>query len=562
EYEIWMRRHERLEAQLAKFRRPGASTQGPIFSILLLLNENHPTCLRHSLESVFAQTYPKWELLLITRSMGVPPMSNPSENAHDIHSAPEPALQPLLNDPRVKQISQSSTQTITATLNTALQQTQGEYLILLTDGDELAPHALDVIAEELAQKPTDFLYSDEDKLDQAQKRSSPFFKPDWSPEYFLGTMYTGQLGVYRTSLVRQIGGFRPDYEGAFDYDLALRLTLQTNAITHVPQVLYHRRKSVQRDSAAERRAVEDHLRSRQRQATVLPGWGERFHEVRYAINDRPLISIIMASACRLVQIPRSSAEPGSTQQGYWSLNCFEAIRRLATYDHLELILLTPPQIDAALADKLDSLGVIRKPYQEPFNFSMATNQGAALAEGEQLLLLNDDTEPITPQFIERMLSFSQQPEIGAVGAKLLFSDETIQHAGVVMPECMPGHPFYGSLRYSSGYHGSAQTHCNYLAVTAACMMTRRAVFQQIGGFDESFYMNFNDVDYCLRAIQKGYRIVYQPAAELYHHESMSKPPIHPDELRQFRRRWSSVYDHDPFYNVNFQPGFRKYLLPT
>jgi O-antigen biosynthesis protein len=527
QYETWIRRHERLDERIQQFTHLADLQNEPIFSIILKIRDASDTEIRTAIESVLRQTYGRWELWI-------------------------PSNVFKTNDPRIKTME-------TGGLNAVLAKASGEYVMLLESGDQFARHALHAIADELHKEPAlDFLYTDEDTLDNNVRRD-PFFKPDWSPEYLLASMYIGQLAVYRTDLIRQLGGFREERGNVLDYDLALRVTAQITRIGHLPEILYHRRSGFHRDSAADIQAVENHLQSQGRKATVRRSPHGESHEVQDSLTGRPMVSIIMASACKPVIIPATSSNQ-TAGAGYWALNSLRALRQRATYDCLEIILLTPPQIDKELADALDGLNIIRDVYQQPFNFSAATNRAAALSHGEHLLLLNDDTELIARDFIERMLSFSQQSEIGVVGAKLLYGDGTIQHAGIVMPACSPGHPFHDKPRFSDGYHGSPRVHRNFLAVTAACMMTRRSIFEELNGFDESFHMNYNDVDYCLRAVQKGYRIVYQPAAELYHHESMSKPPIERSELRAFQKRWADICPYDPFYNCNFRPEYCDYVL--
>jgi GT2 family glycosyltransferase len=254
--------------------------------------------------------------------------------------------------------------------------------------------------------------------------------------------------------------------------------------------------------------------------------------MRFAISGRPTVSIILASACRPIR--RRGADT------YWLLPCLESIRRRTTYENYEILLLRPPKVSTDLASELSRRAVRGLSYGDTFNWSAAMNRGAAAAGGDFLLFLNDDTEVLSPQWIEAMLSLAQQPGVGAVGAKLLYPDGTIQHAGVVMDDGVPGHAFARFPDDDPAIRSLTGTVRNCSAVTGACLMTPAGIFHQLGGFDEAFPLNYSDIDYCLKVVRGGRRVVYTPAARLIHHEAQTKTGEPPGELAEFRRRWSDA----------------------
>jgi GT2 family glycosyltransferase len=434
-----------------------------------------------------------------------------------------------------------------------LELARGQYVALLDHDDELAEQALFRMAEAIVRDPSlEMLYSDEDKLTTEGRHVDPFFKPDWSPEYFLACMYTCHLGVYRTERLRQIGGWRSSFDGAQDYDLVLRLIAGQPRIHHVPDVLYHWRTIPSSTASGAQAKPEAHLRARRalqayldstgRGGRVEDGPSTGFHRIRYAIQGNPKVSIVIPSACRTIQF--------RGRQSWFVLECVSSIRRLSTYGNLEIIVLDNGDMSVELCEALKPLVIRRLPFTEPFNLARKMNVGARAAGGEQLLFLNDDVEVITPDWIESMLEYSQWPEIGAVGAQLLFPNNTQQHTGVTVLNGNPGHPFYQFPASHPGYFYSSQVHRNWSAVTGACLMTRAEVFQAAGGFTEEFPLNYNDVDYCLKLRDLGKRVVYMPYARLYHHESVTKTGTFAHELEAFKRVWLERLGRDPYYNPN------------
>jgi GT2 family glycosyltransferase len=540
-YDLWRQRHPLTGRQRRQMQAAcRALVDPPQISVLLPVYNVEEVYLQKAVESVRRQIYPHWELCAV---------DDGSSAAHVRRVLSRYARQ----DPRIKVAFHERNQGIAAASNSALALSSGEYVALLDHDDELAEHALFRVAEVLtADRGLDMVYTDEDKLEPDGRHVEPFFKPDWSPEYFLACMYTCHLGVYRTALVRDLGGFRSAFDGAQDYDLVLRLTTHTKRIHHIPEVLYHWRRlptstatsghAKPGASDACRRALESHLADTGRAARVEPGTAPGVHRVRFALTERPRVSILIPSACRPVSLA------GDTP--YYALRCVESIRRLTTYDNYEILLLHNSPVPSDLAAELRRLDVTASAYDRPFNWSAVMNLGAQRAEGTQLLFLNDDTEVITPDWIESMLEFGQQPEIGAVGARLLFPDGRLQHAGVAVLEGIPGHPFYLAPAAEPCYFCSNIVHRNCAAVTGACLLTPADVFRRLGGFDEELYLNYSDVEYCLRVLKHGLRIVYTPHAQLYHHESATQTGAAEEELAAFKERWARDWRADPHYNPN------------
>jgi GT2 family glycosyltransferase len=498
------------------------------------------------------QNYPHWELCV----------------ADD--GSTDARVRPVLEeyakrDPRIRVVCLGENRGIAAASNAALELAEGDYIALLDHDDRLAEHALFRMAEAVvADREVDFLYSDEDKIDTDDRHVEPFFKPDWSPEFFHSCMYTCHLGVYRTSLVRQLGGFRGGFDSAQDYDLVLRLIEQTKNIKHVPDILYHWRKSSQ--SAAQcvtakpqapeagRRALQEHLGRTGKPGTVEPGALPGLHRVRHAILGQPKVSIIIPSACRPIQ------QRGG-KSTYHIVRCVESIRQKTTYGNFEVLLVHRDEdMTPDLIAQLDWLAVRRVSYGGDFNWSAAMNRGAAAAAGDHFLFLNDDTEVITPDWIESLLGFSQQPEIGAVGAKLLFANGELQHAGVLVADGTPRHAFYRFPGPFPGYFSNVLVQRNCAAVTGACLMTRADLFRSLGGFPEELALNYSDIDYCLRVLGRGRRVVYTPYAQLHHHESSTKAGTFEVELNAFRERWQGKWPADPYYNPNLSSHFHDYRI--
>jgi GT2 family glycosyltransferase len=537
-YEAWRRRRALTPADRERMQSEIAAMSGPPV-ISLLLEGGESSRLRTTIDSVRQQIYPHWELWLMGESL---PLDQ--------------------GEGRIRRLPNAASDT--AALNHALAGATGDYVLLLDSGDELAEHALFRLAQTILQdRHPDLVYSDEDRLDAAGRHHNPFFKPDWSPEYVLAMPYTGRLAAFRSVLVREVGGFRFEFAPAHEYDLVLRMAEQTDRISHIPDVLYHRAEKGPADTLnpaapqthasleeAARRALIRHFESVRRPATVIPGPAPLTFRSRYLLRGRPRVSVIIPTAYRDLTIQGKLAS--------YVERCLTVLRGRSTYPHYEIILLDNGECPAELRDRLAEWGVRRSGYPLPFNWAGAMNEGARLAGGEHLLFLDDDTEVQTPDWLEAMLEFSQQREIGVVGARLQFPDGRLQHTGVTVLGGTPGHPFYGLPASHPGYFNSNLVPRNYSAVTGACLMTRREVFQELGGFDESFATNFNDIDYCLQVRASGRRVVCCPHARLIHYETATKTSYPDTELITFRQRWGR--QRDPYYNPNLSSRYHDFRL--
>nr|RNJ71212.1 MAG: tetratricopeptide repeat protein [Leptolyngbya sp. IPPAS B-1204] len=560
DYERWLEQHNPTAADLQRMAEVAVTfTYQPLISILMPVYNTPEPFLRAALQSVLDQVYQHWELCI----------------ADDASS--EPHIRAILNayvaqDSRIKVAFREQNGHISAASNTALAQAEGEYIALLDHDDVLAPEALyEMVALLNRHLEADMIYSDEDKLDPQGHRTHPFFKPDWCPDSFLSRMYTCHLGLYRRQLVERVGGFQVGYEGSQDYDLVLRLSEQTNRIFHIPKVLYHWRMhptSTASDQTtksyaeiAAKRAILNACSRRGEPARAVitqpefPG----VYIVRYQITDYKPVSIIIPTRNLGAILDR----------------CLDSIFQKTTYPNYEIVL-----IDNG-SDEIETLRVISKWEQSeperfnshtldiPFNYSTINNYAVTQAKGDYLLFLNNDVEVITPDWIEAMVEQAQRPSIGAVGALLLYPDATVQHAGVVLGiGGIAGHSHKYFSSNNHGYFSQLVSVNNYSAVTAACLMCRRELFNQTTGFDPSLAVAFNDVDFCLKLGQLGYRNLYLPHVVLYHHESKSrgtedtleKQRRFRQELETMRQRWGDLLLQDPCYSPHLTLEREDYSL--
>jgi len=449
-------------------------------------------------------------------------------------------------------------------VNYALSRASGDYVAFLDGGDLLHPEALER-ALDLGRDPgVDIVYTDEDHVGP-DGRAEPFFKPDWSPERLLGHNYLGRLALLRHGLVDDVGGVRPDAGDAWEYDLILRATHAACQIEHVTKPCYRRRSDgaapTPTQLEATRQALDRHLARRGLAATAEPGPDRQTFRVRPQLVDTPRVSVIIPAGGSLRRINGETVDLVS--------NCVESIVRESTYENYEIVAVlddavgpgTRTRLEAAAGDRLHVV-----PYQEPFNFSRKVNLGTLHATGDVLILLNDDTAVLDPDWMEAMLVFAQDPQVGAVGAILRFADRRYQHTGVVIIDGDPGHPYYGFPPDFAGYRDNLRVPANYLAVTAACLMMRRSVFMEVGGLSTSFPANYNDVDLCLKVRRAGYRVVCTPEAQLFHYESSSRGvgAVADDEMERLHNRWASDLRRDPYYSPHFLPSanFQVPVVPT
>jgi len=546
-YAAWVEEFDTLDEadHAAITARIAALTSRPRISVLMPVFNTPEKWLRRAIESVREQLYPDWELCI----------ADDSSTRPHVHRVLEAAA---ASDPRIKVTFRDVNGHISAASNSALEMATGDYIALLDHDDELAPHALYMLAEEIAQHPdADVIYSDEDKIDSGGERYEPYFKPEWNPDLFDAQNYLGHLSCVRSSLVREIGEFRPGCEGSQDYDLLLRATARSSAarIRHVPHVLYHWRSvhgSTAAATANKRYAVEaalKALRDRHPGCTVSEGPFPTTYRVVHPLPALPpLVTLI---------IP--------TRDGFALLErALRTIQQQTTYPRFEILIVDNQSMEPRTLQYLKELQdsgqarVIR--YDAPFNFSAINNFGAREARGEVLGLINNDIEVIDPGWLSEMVSHAIRPEIGAVGCKLVYPDDTIQHAGVILGLFgVAGHVFKQLPRDAPGYFARAQLTQNLSACTAACLVLRKSVYEEVCGLDEqNLRIAFNDVDFCMKIEKAGYRNLYAPRAVLYHHESASrgyedtpqKKERFRTEVEYMKRKWGPALERDPAYSPN------------
>ncbi|HEX3550166.1 MAG TPA: glycosyltransferase family 2 protein, partial [Candidatus Elarobacter sp.] len=548
EYERWLRANDLRPADAYVVRRTvEVLPRAPVISVLMPAYRTPERYLRAAIESVSAQLYPHWELCI-------------ADDASPESRVREVLREYAARDPRVKLVLRERNGHIAEASNSALALASGEYVALLDHDDVLAPDALFHVALAALRDPAaGVIYSDEDKIDELGRRSEPYFKPDWSPDSLLARMYVGHLLALRRDLVLDLGGFRPGFEGSQDYDLVLRATERTQRIRHIPRVLYHWRIHPDSTSSetgskayayeAGRRAIEEAIARRGEPGRVeqLPEPGS--YVVRYTIREPRKVSILMPTRDHGDDVDRALAS---------------IFARAAAYPDFELLLIDngsrdPASLAAfarwAAADA--RVRVVR--YDVPFNFARINNFGAERTDGDYLLFLNNDTEVLTADWLAAMVEQAQRPSIGAVGAKLLYPDGTVQHAGVVTGiGGVAGHAHKHADGAGGGYFNTLRTTNNYSAVTGACMMVRREAFVRAGGFDEQLAVAFNDVDLCLKLRALGLYNVYLAHVQLIHHESRSRGyDDRPERAARFlaegrvmQERWATAEREDPHYSAH------------
>jgi glycosyltransferase involved in cell wall biosynthesis len=541
-YQMWLRQRSPSPGRLAEMRnRAGSLTYRPLVSVVTPVYNTDARWLRACVESVKSQAYPNWQLCLVDDG--------------STRAETQALLREYEGDSRIKIKRLTANSGIAAASNEALALAEGEYVAFLDHDDELAPDALfEVVAHLNEHQDADFIYSDEDKLELDGGRSGVYFKPGWSPEHFLTNMYTCHLMVVRRALVERIGGFRPGYEGAQDYDLVLRLIDHTARIHHLPKVLYQWRKIPESTAGSEgakpwahdagRLALEDYVRRNQLNAEILPGGFQYMYRVRYRVQGEPLISIVLPAL-------RDVDASGS----YGQRACERVLAMLderTTYRRFEVVLPVGGLCDCDLKIPRN-LTVRRVPVEGmPMRWRLQQQKRAAVhAGGDHLLFLDWGLQAMDGDWLTALLEFSQQSPIGAVGAKLHHSDGSLRHIGILLGVNGVAAPaFHHHPRSSMGYWGTAIAARNYSAVSGECLMTRRAVYDQVGGFDDQMG-SLADVDYCLRVTAAGYRVVFTPHAALVHEDPASQSSnVDAQDANQLHMRWSDRLARDPYYNSN------------
>jgi len=524
-------------------------TYRPKFSIVVPVYNVDEKWLTRFIESVLAQIYPDWELCIA---------DDKSTLSH---------VRPLLEsfaakDGRIRLVFRVANGHISEATNSALDLATGDFMCLMDNDDEIAPHALYEFASLLNRdKAIDMIYSDEDKLDMAGNRYEPFFKPDWSPEALEGCMYTAHFACYRMSLVREVSGFRGNFNGAQDYDFVLRFTERATKIAHIPKILYHWR-AIPGSTAASMEAkdyvIDAAIRALTERAERVAGGGEArvgpyggSFDLRYKINGAPLVSIIIPSAGRMAHIKGKDVD--------LLVQVVNSIYKSTTYQNFEIIIVDNNDLRPETLEEIKPYGCRLIHFEGKFNIATKMNLGAREARGDYLLFMNDDIQVIAPDWMECMLQLCQRKGVGVVGAKLHYENESLQHVGVAFWNGLPDHIRRGFSGTEPGHFFSSVANRNYLAITGAVLMTKRELFESVGGFDEQFPINYNDIDYCLKIFRHGSRVVYAAGARLFHYESVSREAVvAEDEIALFHQKWKDTVSYDPYYSVffdNHPPAF-------
>lgn len=531
-------------------------TERPLVSIVTPVYDPDERVLRECLDSVLAQTWTRWEHVLVDDS-------SPSSHVAEVLGAAA-AL-----DPRVQISRREVNGGIVAASNDALARCRGEIIVLLDHDDLLEPVALERIVEAFtADDEVDYVYTDEDVLVPSGRLADPFYKPDWSPERFRNQMYTCHISAFRAELVHEVGGFREGFEGSQDWDLVLRVTERARRVVHIPEVLYHWRvvpasvlsgeeaKPYAYESA--RRALESHVERLGLDADVVEQTPRGYFHLVRRHPTTPLVSIVIPTRCSSGLI-----------WGAERVMVLEAVRSIvesSTWPNYELVLVVDEPADEALLEELVELGggrVRLVPFAKPFNFAEKCNLGALHARGDVLVFLNDDVQVIDANWLEVLVGFVRESDVGSAGLRLLFEDGRVQHAGHVYLGGNPGHLMFGQMPDSDRNRLALSLDREVAGVTAACMAIRSEVFAEVGGFSTVFAGNYNDVDLCMKLRHVGYRIVVSAQAALYHFESITRDPtVSVHELDTLRRRWSPQLHADPYYNPNFDQRFDNYPHPV
>lgn len=591
-YGPWFNRHSVKEEELTRQRKQSKKMAvQPLISIVVPCYQTPKKYLLEMMNSVREQSYEKWQLCL----MDAAPFGEAEQIVREYCSQHQ--------EKRVQYFPLKENLGISGNTNAGFREAAGEWIGLLDHDDLLAPNALYEVAA-LINRDSDVevIYSDEDQVEETKQgleHKNPHFKPDFSPDLLCSNNYITHFLCVKRSLLNQVGGLRSEFDGAQDYDFILRCTQAAKKTGHIPKILYHWR--IHSNSTADnplsktyayeagRRALEEHLKRTGRPGIVsqLPHFG--FYRVKYQVKEEPLVSILIPNKDQWATLRR----------------CIDSIQK-STYQNYEIIVIENNSVepetfqyyqellgkqqtegsgngrepDRAIAvNRSQAEGSGRLPggqrvkivvWDSGFNYSAINNFGASRAQGEYFILLNNDIEIITADWIEEMLGNCQRPEVGVVGARLYYPDETVQHAGIVVGiDGIAANMFPGLPRGREGYFHKAALQLNYSAVTAACMMVSREVFEQIHGMEEELAVAFNDVDFCLRVRKAGWLVVYNPFVEAYHYESKSrgkedtkeKIERFGEEIEFIRTRWIDILkEGDPYYNPNFSLKKCNYVL--
>lgn len=522
-------------------------TQQENITVIIPVYNTPINFLRKCISSVLDQTINNWNLIISVDEC------NDSVNKYlvDLNASYT----------KIKVINNETSTGISNNLNNALKSVDTDYFFVLDHDDLIDPCAIEILSFELSKKRFDYIYSDEAKITEGNVKFGYFFKPDWSPYNLLANMYSCHLSLFKKEIAERIGGYNSDFDGCQDFDFLLRYIASKDvSVSHIPKCLYYWRawsKSTAQSLSAkplayqrQKNALKNFLDNQGVNFTLNPSKIEGSHLVKFIPKKNDLVSIVIPTANKSIMI-----------DGDKKLHIDEVVKSIETsnYSNYEIIIIHNNDLSKSQHSVFNKNKRIKLvTYNEKkFNLANKINLGVTNTIGEYLILLNDDIRIITKSWIEDMLGIFQLKNVGAVGAKLLFPNDSIQHAGVTLLNGLPGHPYYENDSNYYGHNGNVHNLTHYSAVTGACMMTKKSIFNAVGGFDPIFPLNYNDVDYCLKLFEKGYYSIYYPV-EMYHYEGVSKKggrSVSKKEIKTFLSRYGKKFKNDPFYNINLNQSF-------
>ncbi len=546
DYGGWIKYNEPKDADL-KLQMKKKFSLEPKISVVVPMYNTKEKFFKDLVDCMIHQTYSNWELCLADGS--------PKQN--------ENLKKYIEKDSRIKYQFLGENRGIAGNSNSAIEMATGDYIALLDHDDILADYALFEVVNYINKWPNaEFLYSDEDKIDENDNRYDAYFKPDFAPDTLRCQNYICHFSIFKSDLMKKLNGFKADYDGAQDYDIFLRMSEITKPenIKHIPKILYHWR--VHSESTAKlnshaknyafeagKKAIEDHLKRIGLDGNVSEGCIEGIYRIDYKVIGEPKVSIVI---------------PNKDGKDILSV-CINSLLGKTTYKNYEIIIVENNSETEEIFEyykELEKNGKIKIVYypNKGFNYSAIINFGVKNSTGEYIVQLNNDTELITPNWLELMLGFCQRKDVGGVGAKLYFPDETIQHAGIIVGiGGIAGNRFKSIPKSGHGYFAKESMIENLSAVTAACMMNPKSIYEEVGYMNEKLAVAFNDVDFCLKIREKGYLIVYNPFVEFWHYESKSRGAENTPakikrfqgEMSTFEQRWPEILEEgDPYYNIN------------
>ena len=558
DYGDWIHSNEVRDPELKK-QREKKFDKNPKISIIVPMYNTKEKFLQELVDSVIEQTYTNWELCF----------ADGSQEQNE-------SLKPILEkDERIKYKFLNNNKGISGNSNEAIKMAKGDYIALLDHDDTISPYALFEVIKCINKNPkAEFIYSDEDKMDQNGNRYDAYFKPDFAPDTLRCQNYICHFSVFKKELMEKLGGFQSDFDGAQDYDIFLRMSeiVKPENIKHIPRILYHWRvhkeSTAQLNSNAKNyafdngiKAIEAHLDRIGLDGTVSKGCIDGIYRIDYKVQGNPKVSIVI---------------PNKDGKDILSV-CVNSILDKTTYENYEIVIVENNSETEEIfeyykeLEKNEKIKVVNYP-KTGFNYSGIINFGVKKSSGDYVVQLNNDTELITPNWLELMLGFCQRKDVGGIGVKLYYPDETIQHAGITVGVGgIAGNRFKSIPKNGHGYFAEESMIQNLSSVTAACIMTPKSIYEEVGFMNEELAVAFNDVDFCLKIREKGYLIVYNPFVEFIHYESKSrgledtpeKQKRFKNEIDIFEKRWGKILEEgDPYYNINLSLDTEVYHMKS